>query len=258
MGQPLPLGGGDHHLQTAITAVSRHGSRHLLFDHLPGDMVDGGSPHGLVQTGPGDPAHPFPAVNGNTLGGAPLHPGEDEGAVGGVGVVSPVLPDGAGGPIRAGGRLQQLDLHRNARRGVDTHRRRELAAEEELRRPSGCRRRAGTGGIAAPKPLPPHGDIVFEIAQIIHLPGLLRHKTDPLLYGKGPSTALVWSSPPKSNTIAPHGRSPGSRFLLRRPFSAPWANGWFTPSSALTVEVRLRRICTGLPFSAAASLHLCG
>ena len=252
------------------TAPGEH-VRQLVGYHPAGDPIDGRRAHRLVEAGEGDPAHAGAAVDLNAGRGRLLHPGEDQGAVGHVGVVPAVLADRAGGPAGAGDLLQQLGLHPDARRGIDAHGG-EGAAQEECFRRALCRRRgAGARGVAAAQAVAADGDVVVQLGHgapaflwgmgnrgglpqggRLSLRAAGRKKALP----KGEGPFLV----PRAATLHLRVRSMEQRqvsWLALQPQTrllSLTANG-ITSSSTLTVEVRLRRIFTGLPYYAAGRPH---
>ena len=216
--QGLPRGDGDHRPQPAGVARPGRGGLQLLVDHAAGGGVDGRLPHRLVETGPGHPAHPLAAVNGDPRPGAALHPGADERPVGHVGIVAAVLAHRAGGPAFPGGVLQQLRLHPHPRRGVDVHGGQRRPLQQQGGGPGGGGGGAGAGGVAAAQPLPPHRDIELQFPHVC-----------PPFDAKRPSSRLRRALIPgytaplhlRATQLPLCSGSPGLRFLLRRAFSAP-------------------------------------
>ena len=173
------------HLGTALNG-NRHGKTARitggfgfflqgLRDHLPGDMIDGGFAHRLVEAGLRHPAHPLAAVDAHLSGQLRPegHTGNDRQAGGHVHIVAAVFADGALCPLARPAAEDRLYLHHDALRGAEGHRLRGTASEEETgcaRRPQ---RRAGAGGVAAAQELLTAADIVLK-AGLPRLGGLFR------------------------------------------------------------------------------------
>ena len=103
--QFLPCRNGDLHPEPLGVPRLPAYFLHLAKDHFPGHMIDGRLAYRLVQSGPGDPPYAHPAFDGDFAGFRLFHLGKNQGAMGGVRVISPVLPDRTGGPSASRRRL---------------------------------------------------------------------------------------------------------------------------------------------------------
>ena len=112
--QGFALWKGDHHGKPALIAAFLPHRLHLLADHLPGHTIDGGTPHRLIQTGFGHPAHAGPAVNYNLFAGNAPDLSHHFHAVGHIGVVPGVLDHRTFGHGVVPGAAQGLHCHRDA------------------------------------------------------------------------------------------------------------------------------------------------
>ena len=239
--RPLRYRDGDGQ-PAGIARLSRLPLR-LLQNHPPGGGIDGGRPHRLVQAGPGHPAHTGAAVDGNAGAIGPFRLGTDQRTVGHIRVVSAVLSHPAAGPARASSVVQQLGLHLDPRRGTHPDGGEPLPRQQQPDRPGCGGGSAGTGGVAAAQLPVPHRDIHFQ------------HRTAPLSVKKGPPQ-MGRAFFRRKNAAPLHLRVtqnciPAAGFLARASSagapSQPTGQWFFAPLSALTVEVRLRRISTGFP-----------
>ena len=155
---------GDGDIEAAcISGRLRLLLQRLLY-HGPGDVVDGGFAHRLVEAGLRHPAHPLAAVDAHLSGQfrPEGHTGNDRQAGGHVHIVAAVFADGARCPLARPAAEDRLHLHHDALRGAEGHRLRGAAGEEETgcaRRPQ---RRAGAGGVAAAQELLTAADIVLK------------------------------------------------------------------------------------------------
>ena len=165
-GQQGSLRHGDHRLQAPLFPRLVQRLPQLVPDHLPRARIDGSSPYRLVQARSGHPAHALPAVNADVCFG-PADRGYHQRAVGHVAVVTAVLPDTAGGPVRPPPHVLRLQQYRNARRGLHPDLGREVAPQQGFRRRPGRTCGAGARGIAAAQPLLPHGNIVFQHGRLL-------------------------------------------------------------------------------------------
>ena len=148
LGDPRPAGNGDFDLHIRWPAKGRSGVSDGLAHHVAGHGVDGGLARRQRQPGPCDRAHALARLEGDASAGrGKAHRGEDQRAMGDIGVIPRILDDARPGEARALFRRRQREGHLRPIGQFDAHGIGKGAAHQRLIGGAGC-----GGGAGARRP----------------------------------------------------------------------------------------------------------
>ena len=148
LGDLLPAGNGDFDFHIIRPAKRRSGVNDGLAHHVAGHGIDGGLARRQSQPRPCDRADPFACPEGDARAGrAGAHSGENQRAMGDIGIIPRILDDARLGEARALLGRRQREGDRSPIGQVDAHGIGKGAAHQRLIGGAGC-----GGGAGARRP----------------------------------------------------------------------------------------------------------